>query len=116
MRNFTYVATSNSVLNGNTLEIVSSSALENTIGTMYMVIVAIKQGSNEWQNVAICSRIATTTWLVTTLGQNGSTSNYGTISADSGGSATGIIWTNNIGSEVQAFATAQRIVEASDYP
>ena len=118
MRNYTYIAKNTGVNNGATFEIVPSTKLENTIGTMYMVTVAIKQNSNEWQNVAMCSRIATTTWLITTLGQssNIADTSYGTISADSGGSATGIIWTNNIGSTVSVYATAQRIAEASHYP
>lgn len=116
VKNFTYKAKNLNVTNGSYFDIVSSSDIENTIGTMYLITVGLRENTNSWQNVAICSRLGLTEWQITTIGQSGSTSNYGTITAKGGGSGTGIRWQNNLGVTVQAYGTAQRIIEASDYP
>jgi hypothetical protein len=115
VKNFTYKAKDLNLANGSYLNIVSSSDIENTIGTMYLVTVGLRENTNSWQNVAICSRLGLTEWQITTIGQSGSTSNYGTITAKGGGAATGIRWQNNLGVTVQAYGTAQRIIESSDY-
>ena len=115
VKNFTYKAKNLSVADGSFFDIVSSSDIENTIGTMYLVTVGLRENTNSWQNVAICSRLGLTEWQITTIGQSGSTSNYGTITAKGGGAGTGIRWQNNLGVTVQAYGTAQRIIEASDY-
>lgn len=117
VKNFTYKAKDLSVTNGSYFDIVSSSDIENTIGTMYLVTVGLRENTNSWQNVAICSRLGLTEWQITTIGQSasdGSTA-YGTITAMGGGAGTGIRWQNNLGVTVQAFGTAQRIIESSDY-